>query len=204
MPNYYAYLRVSRDTQDVANQRLGLLDYANRQGYAPVIMLEDTASGTVPWSERKLGKLISETASPGDVILTAEFSRIGRHLLQIVDVLIAATARRITIVITKENLVLDASIDAQIKIALYGLMASIERDLISRRTKEALQVARLGGKNLGRPRGSSGKLKLDPRKEEVGELHELGVSTPKLAKRFGVTEKTMRKFLARHFPKDSA
>jgi hypothetical protein len=27
------------------------------------------------------------------------------------------------------------------------------------------------------------------------------LTTPKLAKYFGVTEKTMRKFLARHFPK---
>ncbi|EAP0894717.1 resolvase, partial [Salmonella enterica] len=69
------------------------------------------------------------------------------------------------------------------------------------RTREGLQRARLEGRIGGRRKGSTGRLKLDPQRDKVGELHALGLTTPKLAKYFGVTEKTMRKFLARHFPK---
>ena len=35
----YAYLRVSTDAQDVANQRHGLLEYANEKGLVPVKMM---------------------------------------------------------------------------------------------------------------------------------------------------------------------
>lgn len=200
MPNYYAYLRVSRDTQDVANQRLGLLDYANRQGYAPVVMVEDTASRTLPWRERLIGRLLTETAQRGDVILTSEVTRIGGSPMQVFSMLEAAGERGITIVITKMGLVLDASLNGQIQAAMYGIAAMIEVEFIRARTREGLQRAAAEGRRGGRRPGSTGKLKLDPKKAEVGELFQLGVSAPKLAKRFGVTEKTMRKFIARHFP----
>lgn len=204
MPNYYAYLRVSRDSQDVANQRLGLLDYANRQGYAPVIMVEDTVSRSLPWRERLIGRLLTEQAQPGDIVLTAEVTRIAGSPMQVFSLLEVAAERGITIIVTKMGLVLDASLNGQIQAAMFGIASMIEVEFIRARTREGLQRAAAEGRVGGRRTGSTGKLKLDPRKAEVGELHELGVSTPKLAKRFGVTEKTMRKFLARHFPKTSA
>lgn len=204
MPNYYAYLRVSRDTQDVANQRLGLLDYANRQGYSPVVMVEDTASRTLPWRERLIGRLLADTAQPGDVILTSEVTRIGGSPMQVFSMLEIAGERGITIIITKMGLVLDASLNGQIQAAMYGIAAMIEVEFIRARTREGLQRAAAEGRRGGRRPGSTGKLKLDHKKSEVGELFQLGLSAPKLAKRFGVTEKTMRKFLARHFPKSEA
>jgi DNA invertase Pin-like site-specific DNA recombinase len=39
-------------------------------------------------------------------------------------------------------------------IALFGLFAEVERDLISERTKEGLAAARAQGRLLGRPKGS--------------------------------------------------
>ncbi|WP_022982086.1 recombinase family protein [Ideonella sp. B508-1] len=201
MPNYYAYLRVSRDTQDVANQRLGLLDYANRQGYAPVVMVEDTVSRSLPWRERLIGRLLTEQAQRGDIVLTAEVTRIAGSPMQVFSLLEVAAERGITIIVTKMGLVLDASLNGQIQAAMFGIASMIEVEFIRARTREGLQRAAAEGRIGGRRPGSTGRLKLDPRKAEVGELHELCVSTPKLAKRFGVTEKTMRKFLARHFPK---
>ena len=38
-------------------------------------------------------------------------------------------------------------------IALFGLFAEVERDLISERTKEGLAAAKAQGKLLGRPKG---------------------------------------------------
>ncbi len=48
----------------------------------------------------------------------------------------------------------------KVMIAMFGLFAEIERDLISERTKQGLAVAKAKGKLLGRPKGSLGKSKL--------------------------------------------
>jgi DNA invertase Pin-like site-specific DNA recombinase len=73
----FAYLRVSTDRQDVANQRHGLLEYANTHGLGPLRFVEDTTSGRVVWRERAIGQLLSTTATPGDVVLVAEIRRHG-------------------------------------------------------------------------------------------------------------------------------
>ena len=96
---------------------------------------------------------------------------------------------------------MDGSLNAQIQAAAFAMASMIEVEFTRARTREGLQRARLEGRIGGRRKGSTGRLKLDPQREKVGELHALGLTTPKLAKYFGVTEKTMRKFLTRHFPK---
>jgi putative DNA-invertase from lambdoid prophage Rac len=204
VPTYYAYLRVSRDSQDVKNQRLWLLDYANAKGYAPVQIVEETASRTIPWRERLIGKLLLETAQPGDFILTSEFTRLGGSPGQVFSILETAAARRVTLIITKTQTLMDGSLHAQIQAAAFSMASMIEVEFTRARTREGLERARLEGRFGGRPKGSTGRLKLDPQRERVGELYKLGLSIPKLAKYFSVTEKTMRKFLVRHFPKDSS
>ena len=201
MPRYFAYLRVSRDSQDVANQRLGLLDFANSRGYAPLVVVEETASRSVPWRERALGSLLTEQAQRGDLLLTSEFTRLGGPPGQVFSILETAAERGVTIIITKNGTVMDGSLNAQIQAAAFAMASMIEVEFTRARTREGLQRARLEGRIGGRRKGSTGRLKLDPQRDKVGELHALGLTTPKLAKYFGVTEKTMRKFLARHFPK---
>ena len=200
-PRYFAYLRVSRDTQDVANQRLGLLEFANRRGFVPITVVEETASRTVPWKERAFGDILLKQAQRGDLILTSEFTRLGGSPSQVFSILETAADLGITIIITKNGTVMDGSLNAQIQAAAFAMASMIEVEFTRARTKEGLQRARLEGRIGGRRKGSTGRLKLDPQKEKVGELHRLGLSTPKLARYFSVTEKTMRKFLVRHFPK---
>ena len=201
MPRYFAYWRVSRDSQDVANQRLGLLDFANSRGYAPLVVVEETASRSVPWRERALGSLLTEQAQRGDLLLTSEFTRLGGSPGQVFSILETAAERGVTIIITKNGTVMDGSLNAQIQAAAFAMASMIEVEFTRARTREGLQRARLEGRIGGRRKGSTGRLKLDPQRDKVGELHALGSTTPKLAKYFGDAEKTMRKFLARHFPK---
>lgn len=204
MPRYFAYLRVSRDSQDVANQRLGLLDFANSRGYAPLVVVEETASRSVPWRERALGSLLTEQAQRGDLLLTSEFTRLGGSPGQVFSILETAAERGVTIIITKNGTVMDGSLNAQIQAAAFAMASMIEVEFTRARTREGLQRARLEGRIGGRRKGSTGRLKLDPQRERVGELYQLGLSIPKLARHFDVTEKTMRKFLARHFPKNGS
>lgn len=74
----YAYLRVSTDHQDSDNQRHGILEYANTHGISSVQFVKDAVSGQVKWQTRAVGKLLTETAGLGDVVIFAEISRMAR------------------------------------------------------------------------------------------------------------------------------
>jgi len=82
------------------------------------------------------------------------------------DVLIKSEIRFIAV---KEGIDLSGKEDLQTKVivTMFKLLAEIERELISQRTKEGLAIARAKGKKLGRPKGSFGKSKLDGKKEEI-------------------------------------
>ena len=71
----FAYLRVSTNQQDVANQRHGIYEYANTHQLGPLHFVEDTASGQLRWRERRIGQLLINTAQRGDVVVFAEISR---------------------------------------------------------------------------------------------------------------------------------
>lgn len=197
MPTFYAYLRVSRDGQDPENQKLGLLEYANSRGFAPLHIEEEVASRAKDWRKRKIGRLI-ERAQRGDVILTPEFSRIAGSALAALEILKAASERGLVVHITKQRIVMDGSLQSDIMATVFGLAAQIERHFIQARTKEALQVARERGKRLGRPKGSTAKaLKLDERIEEVRAYVNLGLSHRRMAELLKVSPNTLRLFIQR-------
>ena len=85
------------------------------------------------------------------------------------------------LVAIKESIRLEGKQDLQTKvtIALFGLFAEIERDLISERTKEGLAAARARGRLLGRPKGSLGPSKFDGKEGEIQML--LGQRVPHAA-----------------------
>lgn len=71
----------------------------------------------------------------------------------------------------------DKSITAVITSTIFALVAQLERDLISLRTKEALHAKKASGVKLGRPKGKKGKSKLDIHREKI--LYLLGLNVPK-------------------------
>lgn len=192
----YAYLRVSTDAQDVANQKHGLLEYANEARLGPVEIVTDSASGKINWRERALGGLLEKTES-GDVILFAEISRLGRSTLQVLEFLQAAAARGVSVHITKNKMVMDGSIQARITATVLGLAAEIERELISSRTKEALAKRKADGVQLGRPRGEQTELSLDKHAAQIRDLLSKNVSKSSIAKIVDCTPQTLYNWLAR-------
>ncbi|EJF75957.1 hypothetical protein MEC_00066 [Bartonella alsatica IBS 382] len=130
-----------------------MLEYANKDGFAPLHIEEEIASRGKDWRKRKLGALI-EKAECGDVLLTPEFSRIAGSSLAVLEILKAASERGLIVHITKQNLIMDGSLQSDIIANVLGMVSQIERHLIQTRTKEALNVARQRGIKLGRPKGS--------------------------------------------------
>ena len=157
MPRYFAYLRVSTSEQDTASQRLAMLDYANGKGFAPIEIVEETASRATDWRKRQVGALL-ERAEPGDVLIFPEFSRLAGSALGVLDFINAARDKGVSVHIIKQSFVADDSLEGKILATIYGLVADIERTLLRQRTKEGVANARAQGKTLGRPKGSTAAL----------------------------------------------
>ena len=197
----FAYLRVSTDAQDTQNQKHGVMAYCLEKGFAPVEWVEDTVSGKVDWRQREIGKLI-ERSTEGDVLIVSEVSRIGRSTLAVLEVMDAAKKKGLSIHIVKQNMIADSSTQSQITLTILGLAAQIERELISSRTKEALQKRKAEGVKLGRPEGKAKNLKLDKKKDEINALLKKKVSKAAITRLYGVSITTLDRWLSRQ-PKKS-
>lgn len=82
------------------------------------------------------------------------------------EILSIASQKGVNIYAIKGNWQLDNSIQSKIIAMAFSMAAEIERDPISKRTKEALMARKVAGKMLGRPKGV-GKSKLDAHRIEI-------------------------------------
>jgi len=193
----YIYLRVSTSAQDTQNQLHGIQQYCRERGIQADKVIEDTASGSVAWTSRKIGELLS-SADKGDVLLVAEVSRLARSTLQVLEILKLSSERQVSVVIVKSGLTFDNSMQSKITATVLGLAAEIERDFISMRTTEALAKRKASGKQLGRPKGALAKsYKLDERRTEIERYQKLGINQTAIAKLVGVSRPTLRIWLGR-------
>lgn len=191
----YAYLRISTKKQEINSQRYGILDYANKKRLGTLNFVEDSSSGRVHWRRRKLGQLLDEL-EPNSLIIFSEVSRIGRTILQILEFLEEATKKGVIIHAAKENLLIDTSLQSKVLVTIFGLVADIERGLLSARTKEGIAAAREQGAILGRPKGSStGKLKLDAHHEVILSHLQKGVTQSNIAKIVGCDRNTLSNWI---------
>jgi DNA invertase Pin-like site-specific DNA recombinase len=118
-------------------------------------------------------------------------------MLDIVSCLAVAKEKGIIIYDVKNGFELDGRFQGELMAMIFSMVAQIERDLISARTKEGLRAARAQGKLLGRPKGP-GKSKLDPYKQDIVEFIKNGSSKTFIAIRYGVTLPTLFNFLKKN------
>ena len=143
-----AYLRVSTRSQDLANQKLAILEFSQKRRFPIDQFIESRISSR------------QSPLEPGDRLLVSELSRLGRSLSQVIQIVETLVHRKIRFIAIKEAIEFDGKQDLRTKvmIALFGLFAEVERDLISERTKEGLAAAKAKGKLLGRPKASIAKI----------------------------------------------
>jgi len=191
----YAYIRVSTDKQDVENQRYEILKYANEKKLGNVEILEETVSGRKSWKDRKLGELI-EKLQKGDILIVPELSRLGRSMLEIMELLSILLRKGVELHVVKNNQVLKDDLQSKVFAMAFSIAAEIERELISQRTKEALRRRKAEGKPLGRPKGSRSS-SLDNYHDQIKELIEKGVSVSSIAKIIGKSYPTVYSYVKR-------
>ncbi len=154
-----AYLRVSTEKQFLENQQEEIIRFAEKNGLNIDRWYMETVSGKVSTKERKLSGLL-EKMKPGDSLIVTEISRLSRTLLEIMTILNSCIKKKVVLYSTKEGYVFQNDINSKVLGFAFGLMAEIERNLISMRTKEALARRKQEGKHLGRRKGDMPKMKL--------------------------------------------
>lgn len=190
------YLRISTGSQDLGNQKLAILDYARQKHFAVDQFVQVQASSRKSRGQRRIEELLGSLTA-ADRLIVSELSRLGRSLGQVIQIVDELVLQKIHFVAIKEAIRFEGKQDLQTKvmIALFGLFAEVERDLISERTKEGLAAARAKGRLLGRPKGALGKSKLDGKEGEIRMLLEKEVSKASIAKIVGVSRTAQHHFI---------
>ena len=196
MPKIIALTRVSTGKQDLKNQKLSILEFAQKGNFKIDEFFERQVSSRRSTTERGIDELF-ETLNPQDTLVVSELSRLGRSLSQVLNLINSLIDKGVYFISIKENIKINGKIDLQTKvmISMFGLFAELERDFISERTKEGLQTAKSKGKKLGRPKGSTGNSKLSGKEDEIKDLLSKGVSVSSLSKIMGVGRTTMNHFI---------
>lgn len=188
------FIRVSTLDQDTEKNKLDMLQFANSHKLGNVEFIEEKVSGTKDYKKRKLGASL-DNMHKGDVLIVPELSRIARSTIQILEVIQLTQDKGITLYSLKENFCnQDNSIASTVTKTIFALVAQIERELISLRTREALHARKVAGMKLGRPKGK-GKSKLDEHKEDILNLVSLKVPKSIIARQYNTSVGNLYNFL---------
>jgi DNA invertase Pin-like site-specific DNA recombinase len=193
MPHVTAYLRVSTVDQDLEKNKADILRLANSLEPGHVRFVEEKVSGKVAWRNRKIAEILDH-ATTGDTIIVSELSRLGRSMLECMEILSIAAQKGINLYAVKGNWRLDTSIQSKIIAMAFAMASEIERDLIAKRTKETLAAKKLAGDKLGRPKGV-GKSKLDVFRVEIEALLNNGSTQKFIAERYHTTEDNLHHWM---------
>ena len=190
-----AYLRVSTNKQHLMNQKEEIRKFAKSRKLTIDKWYNDVVSGNIASHNRKLGRLL-DILQEGDCLIVTEVSRLSRTLIDVMNIINTCICRKITLHCTKEGYTFENNLNSKIMGFAFGLVAEIERNLISARTREALAVRRAEGKALGRPHGSTPQLKiLYNHRDQVWEYIMQKMTYKQIAEIYNVSIGTMNRFM---------
>ncbi len=188
------YLRVSTSKQHLANQQDEIRRFAESRNLSVDTWVTEVVSGRKQEKERRLGALLRRMKR-GDTLIVTEISRLSRTLTDIMAIMGKCLRKGILLYTTKEKYSFDDSINSKVLCFAFGLVAEIERNLISMRTREALALRRANGMVLGRRHGSYTKLNiLIEHRQTIIEMLNADRPISEICRRFALSRDTFAKF----------
>lgn len=180
----YGYLRLSKENKMLIQQKNSILHYADNEG----IVIDDFIE-VQPYSKKtarqKRIDLLLNRASRGDTLIATEFSRLGRNMLEVLNLLTALREEGIGVIFVDQpelNTTEHNPLQKEL-ITIYRYFADAERAFISTRTKEGLAAVKAKGVKLGRPKGHKNRERaLDGHRDEIMGLLNLGVNLTAIRK----------------------
>lgn len=149
-----AYIRVSTNKQELDSQKLEIMEYCHKNNIHLDEILEVKISSTKSQEKRKI-KDLKQKLKSGDLLIATELSRLGRSMLEIINLVLEFNASNIKFLFLRQMELSNFNNPAsKLILSVYAYLAENERELISQRTKAGLENARASGKKLGRPMGT--------------------------------------------------
>ena len=188
----FGYMRVSTDKQDSDNQRGAILEYSNKHSLGQIEFFGETISSRK--TDRAIFQLIDRLA-PDDNLVIFELSRLGRSMSELESIRVKIAERGATIHAISQNLTImpdGSDITTQALIFAFSISAQLERQMISDRTKNALQARKAKGLPMGRPAGVS---KLDGLSEVIMNYQDKGLNLTAISKLIDCNRQTLANWL---------
>lgn len=154
-------------------------------------VFEDKASGKD--AKRPQLQALMEYVRDGDEVVVHSLDRLARNLDDLRRIVRELTGRGVKVRFEKERLTFTADDDpmSQLLLSVMGAFAEFERSLIKERQREGIAIAKAKGKYKGRKPSLS--------EAQIAELRQRAAagteSKVALAKAFGVSRETLRKYL---------
>ena len=159
-----------------------LLEYARKQRLVIDEFIEVEVSSRQDVSERRIDELQSKLQD-GDILLVAELSRLGREMLQVLNIINDLSAKGVKITFVRQPELSTTGSYGKLLLAIYSYFAEAEREFISMRVKQGLAAARAKGVKLGRPKGSRNKKRaLDSYRDEILKYLKRGIDLASIRK----------------------
>jgi DNA invertase Pin-like site-specific DNA recombinase len=180
----YGYVRVSTQDQTVDGQKNSISRFCMDQKMMVDEWMELEMSSRKSTAHRRIDELLNKL-SPNDIVIASELSRLGRSIketLHTIETIIQDKQARLILI--KQNLDLNPTaknnVANKVLITIFSMLAELERDFISERTKEGLRARVLKGIKLGKPKGIIQASMYDKDKEKILHLYHLGVPLQKI------------------------
>ena len=124
-PNFktIGYLRASTNDQELEKNKSDILHLANQLNLGQVNFVEEIVSGIVSWKKRKIAEII-EAFQKGDTLMVSELSRLGRSMLECMEILSVAVEKGVRVYAVKGNWSLDRSIQSKIVAMAFSMAAA--------------------------------------------------------------------------------
>lgn len=192
MVKVYGYIRVSTNKQEESNFEGWICKKANDLKLGHVEFVRETVSGKKDWRKRELGKLFEKLVS-GDIIITYEYSRLGRNWMNSLNFVTECNNKGVKIY--PGDIIIDPEdTKSCIDIFLSAVQSQQERLNTSKRTKDALQSKKNLGMKLGKKKGimkldknGSGIYRNEKNEEDISKLLKEDVKIKKIAEKYNVT-----------------
>ncbi|NKJ40305.1 recombinase family protein [Rhizobium sp. SG570] len=137
-----------------------------------------------PGLERALSKL-----KEGDTLLVWRLDRLGRSLIDLVQLVDELGKRGIHFTSLMENIDTKSS-SGKLLFHMMAALAEFERSLISERTRAGMAAAKENGQHIGRPPGLT-----EEQVKDAGSAITNGRDVTEVAARYSVTVRSLRRML---------
>mgnify|MGYP003606118188 CR=1 FL=1 len=185
MSKIFTYVRNNELNQKYTqSQKDSIQKYITKQNITVFKNIEINIS--TPNEERNILDLL-KNCEKNSMIIVSNLNVFGRTIETILEIVKFLLANKIRIIVVEQNLDLldDKDMLTQMILSVISMTVTLEKEIMSLRTKEALTAKKLDGMALGKPKGTIQKSKFDMQRDKIEELLSVGLSVRKISKLLG-------------------